>query len=624
MFLTRKRTSLPAGKGAAQTALVQAGPNVQRSPWKGTGAAGDYYLKVDAARRFEGGVLLEGWLTSDLVLGLHGKDGKPLLCHIHRFDREDVAAHFNLSAGVPCGFLMVVDEDAIADAGGDLHLVVGYGTGAGVRAQLEFDTESVAALVAKPYFAEAVLGLLRRSNPFTPLWRGLVQLLPTSTEVCDAAKGVLEVAGSREHDSALLAVGWVVCDPASLVWLECDDGNFWPLDGSYRFFRSDVYGAVGARFAQQAAVAGFIAHREGPASKRTQLKLRTLDERGVHTLAMTQVQSIPGDTVAAANWLLSQWTSPEELHARIPLVDGPMIDRSLEDRKAGIASLPIKARSFGTAPSSPEVSIIVPLYGRSDFVEHQLIEFARDPWLLANAEIIYVVDDPALVTAFRREAEALFDLYRIPFSWVWGSINRGFSGANNLGATHARGHKLLFLNSDAFPREPGWLQRMVETLDARPDIGVLAPRLLFADGSVQHAGMEFRHRADLGIWINHHPHIGIDPALDPHPALTEMPAVTGACMLVRREDFDRVGGWDTGYLIGDFEDSDLCFKLREIGLIPAYMPEVELTHLERQSFKLLGSDDFRSRVVIFNAVRHQTRWGAQIAALARNHQENQA
>ena len=91
-----------------------------------------------------------------------------------------------------------------------------------------------------------------------------------------------------------------------------------------------------------------------------------------------------------------------------------------------------------------------------------------------------------------------------------------------------------------------------------------------------------------------------------------MRAITGACLAMRRVDFDRVGGWDTSYLIGYFEDSDLCLKLQAAGLDVAYLPTVQLTHLERQSFKLLGPDEFRTRVVIYNAVRHQTRWGAFI------------
>ena len=120
--------------------------------------------------------------------------------------------------------------------------------------------------------------------------------------------------------------------------------------------------------------------------------------------------------------------------------------------------------------------------------------------------------------------------------------------------------------------------------------------------------MEFLRREELGIWINHHPRMGLAPTLDPHKQMTTVPAVTGACLMVRRKDFDSLAGWDTGYLIGDFEDSDLCLKLRDAGFSIGYLPDVELTHLERQSFKLLGEGDFRTYVVILNATRHQNRW----------------
>jgi GT2 family glycosyltransferase len=167
---------------------------------------------------------------------------------------------------------------------------------------------------------------------------------------------------------------------------------------------------------------------------------------------------------------------------------------------------------------------------------------------------------------------------------------------------------LVFLNSDAIPQRPGWLTSMIDFLDAHAGVGAVGARLTYGDGSIQHAGMVFRHRTDLAIWVNDHPQMGLDPSLDSHDRPTAMPAVTGACLAVRRQHFDEVGGWDTGYLIGDFEDSDLCLKLRQRGLAIAYLPGVQLTHLERQSFKLLGAGEYRTKVTVFNAARHQRRW----------------
>jgi GT2 family glycosyltransferase len=167
---------------------------------------------------------------------------------------------------------------------------------------------------------------------------------------------------------------------------------------------------------------------------------------------------------------------------------------------------------------------------------------------------------------------------------------------------------LLFLNSDVFPKEPGWLEQLVAALDNNPDIGIIGPRLLFAEGGIQHAGMINRRLESLGIWINHHVKMGFDPAADSHVTLARMELITGACALMRRDDFVRLGGWDVGYLIGDFEDSDLCFKVRQDGMTVGYLPTIELTHLERQSFALWGESDFRSKITLANAARHQARW----------------
>lgn len=336
--------------------------------------------------------------------------------------------------------------------------------------------------------------------------------------------------------------------------------------------------------------------------------MKTLTGTAVHVIAEAICNILPSDAIAAARRLFSLNVVQSELHNRIGAIDEPIIGKLLQLRRLSHDMLPQKVHKLGTPLVTPLVSVIVPLYGRIDFIEHQLMEFCEDEWFLQNAELIYVLDDPALVEQLISKMEVLYRVYRVPMRWVWGGANRGFSGANNLGVEHANGKYLAFLNSDAFPQSSGWLRELIDVLQTNPKIGAVGPRLVTAEGSIQHAGMEFQRRTDLGIWINHHPNMGLAPELDPAKKLVSVPAVTGACLVMRRNDFDNVDGWDTGYLIGDFEDSDLCLKLRSAGFMIAYCPSVQLTHLERQSFKLLGNDEFRTRVVIYNAVRHQNKW----------------
>lgn len=441
--------------------------------------------------------------------------------------------------------------------------------------------------------------------------------LPGATESSMKALGFLEAASSSPLTHDTVVVGWVVHGPEVEVWLENEYGDAYSLKDAYRPPRPDVEAAHGSAFGRASRQAGFIARLEGmmPGEKLKLMAKRPADKTPT-VLSATDCGSLDASPAGAARWLFGLGTPMNQLHKRLALVDEPVIERLIEYTREGWVDLPVESRQLGVPLAAPVVSVIVPLYGRSDFVEHQLIEFIRDPWFKANAELVYVLDDPQLVDRFREQAEALYRLYQLPFKWVWGGANRGFSGANNLGASHSRGSHLLFLNSDAFPQQPGWLEDLLDVLAKNPKIGAVGPRLVFADGSIQHAGMQFLRREELGIWINHHPSMGLDPSLDPHSKLTVVPAVTGACLAMRRADYDRIGGWDTGYLIGDFEDSDLCLKLRADGMQVAYQPGIQLTHLERQSFKLLGQGDFRTRVVIYNANRHQTRWRELLGASA--------
>lgn len=445
----------------------------------------------------------------------------------------------------------------------------------------------------------------------------VVTLEKTSPGVVHAI-GHLEVAAASHLIPETIVVGWVIHETYVTVWLENEEGDRHFFTNAFRIMRQDVFDAYAHSFGHDAREGGFmlLIHGVLPGEK---IRLMAMSGDESIVLGTIECTSLETTSIACARWLLGIATPLSQIQERLPLIDGPIIDAFLHYEQQAWAELPLQARQFGSPAADPHVSVIVPLYGRSDFVEHQLIEFCHDAWLTQNAELIYVLDDPKLADSFPALAEHLYRLYRLPFKWVWGGVNRGFSGANNLGVGQATGKHLLFLNSDAFPQQPGWLQPLLSVLDDHPEIGAVGPRLVHADGSIQHAGMEFLRREELGIWINHHPFMGLAPMLDPAHQLTLVPAITGACLAMRRSDFDRIGGWDTGFLIGDFEDSDLCLKLHAEGLRIAYLPTVQLTHLERQSFKLLGQDDFRTRVTIYNAVRHQNRWQHLIEELAGSH-----
>jgi GT2 family glycosyltransferase len=257
----------------------------------------------------------------------------------------------------------------------------------------------------------------------------------------------------------------------------------------------------------------------------------------------------------------------------------------------------------GEPPTDPDVSIVVPLYGRIDFLEHQLVQFVHDPELRL-ADIIYVLDSPDLAEPFRTATVQLAQLYDVPFRSVVMSHNVGFSGVNNVGADLATGRLLLLLNSDVFPREPGWLNDMMSFYDATPDIGALAPKLLYEDDSLQHAGMYFRRLVDTGLWSNEHYYKGLHRNLPAANVARPVPAVTAACMMIDLALYRELGGLRGRYIQGDYEDSDLCLRLTEKGRQNWYLPAVELYHLEGQSYP----SQMRELTGAYNRWLHSWKW----------------
>lgn len=568
-------------------------------------------LKVDRAIRVGNRILVAGWRTGEIPVAARNRAGS-VTDTIVVTPRPDVAEHYGITSAERLGFVLVgpPGPDGIELLCGDAgHQVVHP---IAVEPAGPLDANACALMMP------ALAWLASTMTPFSEEWVELIALIPAGAAADAQVTGVLDEVAASANVRCAIASGWVSAPPSAVVWLQDSNGVVHGLGNAFRMHRDDVRSALSRTssvLVQQKP--GFCLHLAG-IEPGTRIYLKALHESVVHLMAEAVVTAMPMDPVESSRLLFSiPGVSTARMIERMETVEGPVLDALIAAHRAEWDELPVREQILGQPVHAPKVSIIVPLFGRADFVEHQLIEFEKDPWLLQNAELVYVIDDRSLVERFTAEAHALHRLYRVPFRWLWGGINRGFAGANNLGADHSTAPTLLFMNSDVFPQSSGWLAPMLEVLERRSDIGAVGPRLVFADGSIQHAGMEFRHRDDLGIWTNHHPLMGLDPALDPRSGVCEVPAVTGACMAIRREDFDRVGGWDTGYLIGDFEDSDLCLKLLGEGLKSAYLPDVQLTHLERQSLRLVGQGDFRSKVVMYNALRHQRRWLDLLCASAK-------
>jgi len=288
----------------------------------------------------------------------------------------------------------------------------------------------------------------------------------------------------------------------------------------------------------------------------------------------------------------------------------PALDR-LQDRLASLVEIDA-VLDLGRPPRSPVTSIVVPLYKRIDFLQYQIALFSEDPQM-HDAELIYVLDSPELAEQVDRDAHELHTLYGLPFRLAIMNRNAGFANVNNAAASIARGRRLLLLNSDVIPDRPGWLDRMTELYGSTPDVGALGPKLVYEDGALQHAGMYFEWDSLSEVWENLHYYKGLDRDLPAANVARAVPAVTGACMMIDRELYESVGGLPHVYVQGGYEDSHLCLRLMEEGRRNWYVPEVELYHLEAQSYV---PTSHRPRYTRYNAWLQTRLWEDRLQALS--------
>ena len=174
--------------------------------------------------------------------------------------------------------------------------------------------------------------------------------------------------------------------------------------------------------------------------------------------------------------------------------------------------------------------------------------------------------------------------------------NLGFAKACNQGAAVATGEYLVFLNNDTIPLK-GWLSAMVDEARTHADVTVVGSKLLYQDGTTQHAGVAI-DRNNLTPYHIYNGFAGDHPAVNKR---RELNAVTAACLLIRRSVFAELGGFDEGFKNG-FEDVDLCLRVREKQGRIVYQPKSVLYHLESQTPGRKQHDQA-------NAHRLHQRWG---------------
>ena len=265
-------------------------------------------------------------------------------------------------------------------------------------------------------------------------------------------------------------------------------------------------------------------------------------------------------------------------------------------------------------PAAPELSVVVLSWNTKDLTLACLRALEADP--TSRTRELVVVDNgsedgSADAIAVAHPAVRL----------VCNPENRGYSGGNNQGARAARGRWLCLLNSDTEVR-PGALDRLVDWLEAYPEYGVAAPRLVNADGSVQRACMRFPGLLTALVydmsWAARRPAKWIDDRYYmrdfDHMSSRDVDQPPGACCVVARAEFLEQGGLDEELWLF-FNDVDFCKRMWRRGRRVRYVAEAEVMHHVGSSTKR-----FARTIVIWHRNRityYRKHFGAWVTPLMR-------
>jgi GT2 family glycosyltransferase len=259
--------------------------------------------------------------------------------------------------------------------------------------------------------------------------------------------------------------------------------------------------------------------------------------------------------------------------------------------------IPEKPSDIGLGRQWPSVTVIIPTRNRADLLRKCIEGLGRTRYPPMQLIVVDNESDEPEAIAFLSELGA----GGAKVVRVAGAFN--FSRLNNVAVAHATGDLLCFLNNDVEMPDADWLALLVRQA-LRPSIGAVGARLLYPDGTVQHAGVF----TGIGGGAAHaHRFLGKDEGgyFERARLPQRVSAVTGACLVVLREKFLEVGGFDEENFPVAFNDVDLCLKLNERGWQSFYEPRATLIHHESKS---RGSDSLKA---------NRTRFAEELAALKR-------
>ncbi|BBK42023.1 glycosyl transferase family 2 [Allostella vacuolata] len=466
------------------------------------------------------------------------------------------------------------------------------------------------ALAVRHYLLRCLRPYIRANAPLRALLRESLALIPPSVPAAAAGRGLsgeIDLAIGYA-DGGLFVRGWL-SDPqavvADLQLLSAFEETRTIDPGRFRFPRpgSSPDGRRGGTEGD-----GFVAYFPELQPVMPDAPVRVRARLASGAMIELPAGTVVGDAERGRQELLASVPPNAVTDAMLEQCLAPAIAAAIRDVAADAGQG--RVEQFGPRRDAVDWSIVVPLYRSLELLPAQFAAFAADPDM-TRAELILVLDSPEQEEDLRRALHGLTLIYGLPVTLVVNRRNLGYAGAVNAGAAVARGRWLVPCNSDVLPERPGWLSILRRSL--LPGIGAAGPLLLFPDDTIQHAGLYYDRGAD-GMWLNRHFLKGLPRHSAGSVQPREVPGITGACLIIAADTFRRLDGFCTDFAIGDYEDSDLCLRLREMGLRLWYAPEAALYHLERHSIQQHASYQ-RGVASRHNRWLHGRRWDAAMARL---------
>ncbi len=280
----------------------------------------------------------------------------------------------------------------------------------------------------------------------------------------------------------------------------------------------------------------------------------------------------------AAGRAAPSFADRSRIRDRTRLALSETLERRGLDGYVANGQLPDRFRVRPKIKEEPKVSIIVPTRDNVAFLR-RCVESVERLTAYRNYELLIVDNDSSDHTTVEYLASIPHRV--IPFREVF-----NYSRINNFAVSQAEGEYVLLLNDDTEMISAGWLEAMLEPAQ-RPEVGAVGAKLLYPDGRIQHAGVVLGVGNPWGPGVAMHSHQFYSSDSPGYAGTVMTPAnysaVTAACMLLRRSLFEELGGFDEENLPIQFNDVDLCLRIREQGYYIVYTPHAELYHHESVS-----------------------------------------